>query len=273
MKAEFKYSKEGEQTVELVQDWADRIPRLRAMVAFTAARTAEMEIRSAVPSDKALASYRRTIELAEIIGLPPGESGYAVHVPFKRISVGEVDKSKTVLYVRPRRKTGKVPPEVRILECYSPWTVDTLPFVPRQSDALVVSRQVNEREVTKIAKDRKKDRPRWRAELMRVGGREEKKSARMAATKKMKAVPDTAFEALRLEFGLGGTKAKPHWRPALQKVRAGVPGLASRMKSLTDTMTTLSYRGWMHWPPEVAKKIREIDAREYVPFQEKLGVV
>jgi hypothetical protein len=145
--------------------------------------------------------------------------------------------------------------------------------MPKRGDALVISRRVNKREVERIEKIRMKDRPKWRRELDRVGVREVKKDRRLKIPKKVRVLPDVAFEALRLEFGLGGVKSKPHWRPSIRRLIAtGIKSMIRRNNKLKQVFTDLGFRGWKKWPPKTRNKVRMAEARNYLPFQRKLGI-
>jgi hypothetical protein len=166
-----------------------------------------------------------------------------------------------------------VPPAIEVLERYNPWTIDTLPFQPERSEAMIISRKVDRREADRVSKLRKRDTPQWRAELDRAGVRNIKKDRQIKPPKSVKTIPDVAFEALRLEFGLGGVKGHAHWRPAiLRLVHGGVKHEVRHKKDYAKTLTSLKFRGWKKWPTRTRHKIRIAEAQKYVPFQKKLGI-
>jgi hypothetical protein len=145
--------------------------------------------------------------------------------------------------------------------------------MPKRQDALVISRRVSKHEADRITKARMKDRPKWRHELNRYGHREIKKDRRLNISKKVHALPDVAFEALRMEFGLGGVKPKPHWRPSIRKLIAiGFKSMLRRDPRLKQTFLRPGFQGWKHWPPKTKHKVRMAEARNYLPFQRKLGI-
>ena len=90
----------------------------------------------------------------------------------------------------------------------------------------------------------------------------------------MKAVPDVAYDSLRLEFGLGGMPSKPHWRPAILKLASGgLTGMIRTNREISQTMTDPTYQGWRNWRPQgVAGTISISQAGRYTPFQNVLGI-
>lgn len=214
-------------------------------------------------------AYRTSLEVVEVAGL--GEQvAFAVRANPRSRVVRDLETPDTVLYVRARPRLKKVKPEIQILEKYSPWTLRTLPFVPARSDAVLVSRKVRVREVEKIQKRRTADRRLWRAELARVGKRIP--VVRPDSVRVAKTVPDVAFEAFRLEFGIG-RKAEPHWRPSLRHaIRDGLLEMR-RDPKIRASLIRPSFTLWKNWKKIKTKsKIRTSQVRDYLPFQKRLGV-
>jgi len=99
-----------------------------------------------------------------------------------------------------------------------------------------------------------------------------KPSQRSIFPKNLKGVPDLVFTALRLEFGQGNFKPKPHWRPALWTLkRAGLPKLL-KDPNFAKTVCDPNFKGWMSWPKKTSKRISAKVAKSFVPFQKKLGI-
>ena len=264
----------GFKTVRLLlrREWDQRVNGVMAMVSYLSAKAVYDGVMERVPTKDDFTVYANSLEVVRVAGTKNGEAAFAVQASPKARSVRKVDAQKVVLYIRPRRKMARVPPQIAVLEKYNPWTLDLLPFMPKKHDALVIMRRVNGREVLKIAEQRRRDRPQWRKELARVGAVPSKKSVAPKVPKHAKAIPDVAFEALRLEFGLG-VQPKPHWRPALRQfLPVGFRGMLRRMPGLQSALTKISFKGWRKWPPRVSRTIRVQDAAAFVPFQKKLNV-
>jgi hypothetical protein len=89
--------------------------------------------------------------------------------------------------------------------------------------------------------------------------------------KGVRAVPDVAFEALRLEFGLGGIKGRPHWRPVLRKFAGiGILGFAETRKNWELTMMDPSFKGWKSLPS--APQISASKLRDFQKFQQMVNI-
>jgi len=258
--------------VRLVGQWPDRTAKLQARVAYTAAAVTYEDLLRRIPKTDANAGYRQSLEVVDVGGLPVGVAAYAIQANPKERKIKKVDLFRTVLYIRARRRLGKVKPEIEVLEQYNPWTPDTLPFAPSRKDATTISRMVSKREAMAVAEMRRRQRGQWRKKLDEVGVREIRKGTRLEVPQKVSSLPDVAFEALRMEFGLGGVSPTPHWRPALLKFSSS--GIAELMRDPTLLMaeTKLSYTGWKMWPGRVRKRILSSTARAFIPFQTKLGV-
>jgi hypothetical protein len=255
------------------QEWNPRVNKLLGMLAYQAATEVCARVVERIPTKDDYSTYANSLEVVRVSGVNPEEgAAYAIRSKPGARRVRQVDSQKVVLYIRPRRRLARTPPQIEVLEKYNPWTLDTLPFMPKKREALVIMRRVNGREVTKIGEQRKRDRPQWRKELSRCGVLPAKKGTKPKLSRHSKALPDVAFEALRLEFGLG-MQPKPHWRPALRQfLQTGFQGMLRRMPGLQAALTKPKFMGWRKWPPRTAHRIRVQDATSFMPFQQKLNV-
>ena len=256
----------------LMSQWPERAERIQRLLPYLAAHYVLQKILEKIPNQDDWAAYRSALEVVAVIGAKRGLSAYALRASQHRRKVRQVDVPRTILHVRPNRRLRRVKPEVTILEKYSPWTVQTLPFTPKRSDAIVISRKVGKKEADKVTKARLKDRPAWRKALDHVGRREIHKDKRLEIPKKVKALPDVAFEALRLEFGTGGMKAIPHWKPAIRElISTGIRSILREDPKIKRALTRLSFTGWRRWPPRSRHKMRISDLKSFASFQKKLG--
>jgi hypothetical protein len=246
---------------------------LQKLLPYLAAVHIHEQLLERIPGNDDWAAYRSSLQLARIIGSPKGVTSYALRIAPHARRVKKTDIDRTVLYVQRNRRMRRVKPEIVVLEKFNPWTVQTLPFTPRRSQALIVSRKVTKREAEKVAKDREKDRRKWSKALAHHGRREVKKDQRLDIPKKVHALPDIAFEALRLEFGLGGVKGSPHWRPALRQFLAfGLRSLLKQDHQIKRILKDSKYRAWKRLPPRVRHSVRMTEVKNYLPFQKKLGI-
>jgi hypothetical protein len=259
--------------VALTASWAERSAHFQKLLPYLAAHYVKHSILEHVSKEEEWAPYRASLDIAKVVGGPKGLTVYALRSNPRHRHIRRIEAPKTVLYVRAKRQLRRVKAEISILERFNPWTLQTIPFLPSRAHCVLISRRVSKGEVERVTKARVKDRPRWRRALDRTGHREVKKDRRLKLPKKVHTVPDVAFEALRLEFGLGGVKGKPHWRPSIRRlISTGFKSMLRRDPHLKQTFTHAGFRGWKHWPPPTRHKIRMAEARNYLPFQRKLGI-
>lgn len=254
----------------LAKEWPRRTKGVRRLVAFRAAEKVRGALLEKIPRN-GWSEYREALKVSRVTGDLGGANAFSVYADPKARKVREVDEPKTLLYIRSRRRLKRVKPEIQVLEKYSPWTLETLPFTPKRSDAQLVSRTVTKREVKKVTKARLRDRKQWRHELLRAGVPLPK--PRLGAEGAVpKVVPDVAFEAMRLEFGFG-VKGVPHWRPAIRSLMG--PGVAEfrRDPQIRGAFTKAGFTDWRSWVKiDTSTRIRVEDARKFLPFQKKLGI-
>jgi hypothetical protein len=199
--------------------------------------------------------------------------GYIIRSLPRGRSIAKAESENAVIYVSAKNNLMRsVPKETALLEAYSPWTLETLPYPPDPKTADVISRRVSRREVTRVRRMRLRDRPEWRRQMIKEGIRVAQPGLRPRVGD-TQAVPDTAFESLRLEFGLGGEPAKPHWRKAILKLALrGGTGMIARKREFTKAMTSLSFKSWERWPKRITGFASVAEAKRYVPFQKRLGL-
>jgi hypothetical protein len=264
---EIRWDKRFAKVVKLVSEWEVRSKAVARYLSLLAAEYTKEQMLLLIPKSEEWAKYRQSLEAATIVGSPYAHAVLRSNEHFRRLK--KTDVPKTVLYIKAKRKLRRVSQEIEILERHSPWTLSTLPFMPKRSEALVVSRKVSKQEVTRVEKARNSDRPKWKRALIGAGS-PPKKAFPM---KQVKSVPDTTFEALRLEFGLGGVKQKAHWRPSLHRLRSvGIKSIIRQHPELQEAFLSLRFNRWKKWPPKTRHKVRAGEARNYLPFQKKLGI-
>lgn len=257
----------------LVKQWPKRAERLRKLVPYLAAKYVHEHILQNLPNKDDWSSYRSSLQVARVAGAPKGVSAYALRAATRTSRTKKAAVDLTILYVRPTSRLRRTRPEIEILRKFSPWTFQTLPFTPKRSEAILISRKVNKREVDKVTKARLKDRPLWHKALAKTGRRETRKDQRLDIPKKVHTLPDVAFEALRLEFGLGGVKGQPHWRPAIQAlISSGLRSMFAHDPKIIKLFKDPKFRDWKRWPPRVRHTVRMAEVKNYVPFQKKLYI-
>jgi hypothetical protein len=254
---------------QLLSEWPERVPKFMAYFTYLAAKQAYANVIGKMPNSDEWRMYKRSLKLARISGMT---AGFAIKADVKSGGGGkQKEPVKEVVYVRPAKRSRKKDKRVAVLERYNPWTWDTLPFTPSKRQATLVTRKVRTREMAKVAALRNGDRKKWSKALRRVGARVRKKGL-SGASAKAKVVPDIAFEALRLEFGLGGAKSKAHWRPGIKNLVSSGLHQIGRRSDIQAALTDPSFGGWRSWPPSTKGKSSISEAQGFAAFQKKLGI-
>lgn len=254
--------KGAERAQTLLRQGEARTDALMDRFVYWAAQDLYQELLKAIPKGPRFDSYRKALEVSHV-----GEGVYTVRLGPIAKKIRGVDGASTALYVQPRRR-AQSDPSIQVLERYSPWTWDTLPFLPKKSQAKVVSRTVREREVATIGRDRKADKKEWEPQLRKLGVR----IRRGGGVGMLSTTRDLAFDLARVEKGLSSGPMRPHWRPSLLKVLRG--RMRAYMVAHADLRQTLSdpkYTGWKQAPGAGLTSVTPGQARDFVDFQKSLG--
>ncbi len=242
------------------------------MTPFLAAQETFRGVQARIPGGPTWSAYRRQLQFVRVGSKSAENPIFAVYEHARASVDRELDVDRTVLYVKPKKNSfGPVKPEVRILHKFGPWTLDTLPLTPKRNEAVVVVRKVSKREIQRIKLDREKDSAECRKALEEAGVR----NVRAAPAKpelNTKVLRDTAFEALRLEFGFGGVKPVPHWRPAINDALQYVQKLYRKKSIFSDAMTKVGYSAWRKWPLRAESSIKIGSLGEFSKFQKRLHI-
>lgn len=246
-----------------------RAEAMQRYFVYQMAEQLRVGVQKRLPSGAEYAALRDSFEVVRGNSVEPI---YAVRSAPVEEAASKLDAKKTVIYVKAKTAAGfRIPPDVLVLEAYSPWTLDTLPFRPSARHATFVHRRVSEREVDRVRKARIREKPKWRRELFAKGARE-KGSSRKLDLSRVRSVPDTAFSSLNLEFGMG-TKSAPHWRPALAGIRRGMA--AKKVTESVPYQRALSdpkFRAWRQWKRLGETKVALSELAKYQAFQDRLGL-
>jgi len=262
---------EFDRAYALVQQWQKRSRAVQRQFLYRAVDGVYDDILGLLPSDRR--ELRKSIKMQRIRGLPDSACGYVIRSVPKGAAVSKAEISTTVIYVEAKSNLMRsVPVETALLEEFSPWTVETLPYAPDPKTAKVISRRVSTREVVQVRQMRLRDKPTWRRRMV-VAGIKMAGSGLQPRPGGMEAIPDVAFESLRLEFGLGGEPSKPHWRRAvLQLALRGGAGMIARKREFIRAMTDPTFTAWEQWPRRTRGFVTVAEAKRYVPFQKRLGI-
>lgn len=266
----FKPHKLTAKTFKGIGQLAKRFKVLRDLAPWYAAEIVREAVAAKVPVTPEWRPYREGFETVRIGG--PRKPTFAVVVSGNKSSqIKKIDAPVTLIHVRALRRMVRPAPSIQILERYSPWTMDTLPFMPTKREATVTSKRTTKQVALRVSKQRKQDRIFWAKDLEKAGRKETHKKDRPKTTPRTaKPVSDLQGHALRLEFGLG-IKAVPHWRPALLPFIRDRNEIFRRRPELLDIFN-LKFRHWKSMKSHPRKRISRADAKRFSPFAAKLGL-
>lgn len=259
------------QHFALAGQWRERAEALQAQAPYVAAKATLEFMLGRLPKSPEWREYRESLRVVRV-GRPSSRM-FAVQSQGSRGRKDKViDEETEVLYVRPKkRRLVRARPEVKVLAQHSPWTLKTLPFSPKPDEADIVVRKVTKREAKRVAELRTKEMPKWQADLQKTGVRYQRPENPQALTD-VKKMPDLAFSALRLEYGYGGVKAVPHWRPGLREAVRLIAKLFSRKSQYTEALLNPQARGWRRWPPRTNAGIKISSLKNFLKFQKRLKI-
>lgn len=244
------------------QEYKDRTRAVMRYVTEASARTMLTETTSRVPSGPTYNSYKKSLKLVQIADQNPV---FAVYGDSPEATV--VDKSRDILIFRERNTGRRRDKGLEVLLRYQPWTADTLPYQPPSNQVEMRTRRVSEREVELVRKNIEAKRRDWTEDFARA---RVKVSSGNAVTDQ-KASSDLAYTALRLEYGLGGSRAVAHWRPALVAVKTQVERMFRRDDLLGRAMADWRYTGWKKWRSLSAELLPATVLDSIEPFQRKIS--
>lgn len=263
----------AEGRLELIRDWPERMEHVQPMIPYLAAEYVHKYIRAKLPRGSDYRAYRQGLEVAKIRGLGEGEYGYALQINMKSPLVRKIRPNQVLLYVHAKKRSTRTDPTVAVLEKYNPWTVDSLPFTPNPKVGFVKTKKVRAPVVVKTTQARMKQKSAWSRELAHVGHRDVHKDRRLKIPKKVQFLPAIALEAMKMEFGLGGSKSQPLWRMGVRHaLQGGIRAVLRNPKYLVFPLTRPSYKLWKKWPPRTKNFIPATQAKKYTGFQKKLGL-
>lgn len=179
-------------------------------------------------------NYKKRMIVAEIRDRAP-RAWWAIVAKAETLQEGEYSDKASILYVErryPALETDEDPVS-QILEKYGPWTVNTIPFVPSQRQALVVLKTVSVERVKQVENGNFADAQSITGLMRHYGIPFE---TRFNVRKKLRVIRDLEDLALRLEFGQepGG---KAHWRPSVKFGKRGAVRMLRSDKDLIRSMT------------------------------------
>jgi len=256
----------------VTKELTERAEALHKIVSYLAAKNAFDMIKDEIPGGSDYADLKESLQLVEIGVGGKNRAGYAIYAPTKSKRIRKLDVPKTVLYVRAKKRLVRPDPAVQILEDKGPWTADTIPFWPTKKEATVIQRKVTKKEADKVAKMQSGKIAGIRSELREMGRKikKGKPGDPGKVTRRSKAIPDVAMQALEMEFGGGSGKSKPVFRRMIKSISSSIGRMAISEKIIGQTMTNPNSKRYKSFPPKL-DKISSGQASKFAGFQNRLG--
>jgi hypothetical protein len=233
-----------------------RAEAIQRYIVYNAAKIMLEEVVSRIPTGADYAAYRSSLRLVQ-----SGVVNPVFAVASEPTKAEEVDGARDVLYFKPKN-ARKPHPVVKLLMRYQPWTSDTLPFKPPTSIATTTKRKVSTREVEGVREKLQKSRPEWSKAFKDEG-------VKIDPSTKVKATTDLAYTALRLEYGLGGSRSVAHWRPAIVATKQRVAALFES-EVVGRAMLDWDFDGWKSWRNLSAAVVPGTEIDSFEEFQDKI---
>jgi hypothetical protein len=265
----FEPSMAFKQTLEMVdQHFLElRVKAIKRKVLNDAAVRLRDEVLLKIPQKPQYSAYRQALRVIE------GGAGDDLVFGVQAIptEAEEIDKNTDLITFRPTRKNKNKPdPVVDVLVKYQPWTLDTLPFAPDPEYATLISKRAALPMVKAVSKSRELQRREWTDALVKAGRRVPPRKEEVD-TGKIKGMPDFVYQALALEFGLGGVKATAAWRPALVTVKGMVSKMfADNSAGFAEALLDWQNTEWKKWRTLSAEKMSLDDIATFQGFQNKV---
>lgn len=254
-------------TLRFLRTLPARAQAVMRYVAEQSAYGARRQLMERLPED--LATLKKSLTVARVNGLGKMGHSFLLYADTKLQEVAELRPDTTLIYVKMRPGPVTNRKVAAVLEAFSPWTLDSIPTFPPRKDAVVFYRTVLPTTVARTQKERSDDSPKWRKKLSALGVKTKKPGKNVT---RGKAVADVAFESLRYEFGLGGAKSTPHWRPALISLTSGnLTRQIGRRKHVLRSMTDPSYMAWQA-PSKSDTTVPASRLKDFHAFQKNLGL-
>jgi hypothetical protein len=250
----------------LFRTWKARQRFIAERIAYLSAVFVRDYAQSRLKGLPKLKAYRDSLTLVE--ASPAGYAGkvFGVYAKGAKKTFTKRESPYVLLYVRPKKRVPITDPSVEILARFSPWTWDTIPKLPPKSQAVLITREVTKDEAAEWTAKRLRSKRAWEAAFVEAGV--PVRAPRVQVTTAA-AQEDTAFQALRVELGAGGSDWVPHWRPALRLLRT--QGLRDILR---DPLLQKAMRDPMFKPEDASPRAQPVSGKALAhirDFQQGLG--
>lgn len=196
------------------------------------------ELLGNISTIKGSKAYKKRLVVAEM-RQGRDRSWWAIVARSGRMIEGQMSAETTILKVLPRFEAKETDP-VYHLERFGPYTVETLPYVPSQREAQVVSEKASKDQVHRVRDRNYLESRVLESFLLQLGVEYENRDA---IYEKLKIIEDLEAKAIGWEFGTikGG---KSHWRPAIRFARTRALSILKTDHELIKAFTDPNFRGF-----------------------------
>lgn len=198
---------QNKKTLETIRKIRDRAQKAANQSALAQAIALKEEILSRIPAKDAYAKYRDQLKV-KVCKIGNVDTAI-VTLEVRTVPEEEANKKLTVVYIVPKVSEAFL----QLIAEHNPWPLEWLPYKPKKDEAVVVSRRIREDEMAAV-----KERIDRVYKGVMTGIKEYGIEVEQSKNRKLYLTVDTAWEALRAEFGLDGQNEVPVWRPAVNAV-------------------------------------------------------
>jgi hypothetical protein len=238
--------------------------RLKSAMLFYGYQSADRYlelIKEKLPATADLKDYRNALEK-----FSDGLGAYGVRLVPLRGKSQKIEGKSSIIYIRPKPGKKIRKKDLKILEKFGPWTLETIPFMPSQKEAVILIKKVGSKIVTQVYKKNKADLGSYQRKLSSVQGPKPTDK-----TVKGKVTTDMTEFGMAVEFGRNGQKPFPHWRPALRALAGQYEqNQITSMDEFNKTMSDPKYSDWEHYQPGNAKIATTEEIESYKKFMDSL---
>lgn len=223
---------------------------------------------SKIPESKETDAYKKSIQLKELSGsFSVEELGYAMIAEPEKMALYDLNQRSTVVYVA--LIDDQVDDLGALLVENSPWVIPRLPRnVGNVKGVKLVHRNVTEKEADKVQVENDKLLKTMKRDFEKAGAKYV-----LADDDKIEqptSMPDLAFMALRMEFGLFA-KQVPHWRHAIKQSKDILKEMFADKKEYARYLNNADFTDWV----TPLKKIKKLPMKEFDKnfgeFQKKIA--
>jgi len=229
-------------TIRHMMEMPDRMKAAQRVIVQTFARKVQEKVMKMAPiNDPDLQNYAQDLKLHKVLG----RDSYSILYRGKPEPSMTKDPKSTVLYVKEVFKSvGRWSDIFKVLGDYGPFSIDSWPMKIPKERAYVIYRTASESEVNEIKQKNKRESKELIVKIAKLGIRLNEKDFKVNI-KDVGVTQDMAYTVIRKEFGLGGVKAAPHWKPAIREARSGSSvDDATNNIAVRNALGNPSYKGY-----------------------------